>query len=536
MRKLYTKILLIGIILLGAVLRVVFFNMAPPALNIDEAALGYNAYSILKTGKDEHGVFLPLSLESFGDWKLPVYSYVAIIPISVFGLTEFSARLPSITAGVVGILLIYLISQKLFNKERASLFAAFFFAVSPWSIFFSRAAYEVNLATTIFLAGFLCFQHAVVGKKKTVIFLIAGTLFGITLLTYHSYIVFTPLFLASLLFVYGRNIKRSQFFYILIPFVFLFLVSLFSVFAQSSEKVSTTSIFTNKDILYGRVENFSKDTINEFQVFDIIHTKYLGLPYHFLQNYLLSFSPKFLFDQGGEKLVHNVDGFGNLYLIDAFLIITGLLSLFYYREKSRVVLVIWIVFAPIASSMTIDSPNSTRLFILMPVFVLISGYGAHIILEGFIRSFLGKVAIIILFACYIVSILFFLNLYFLHNQFHRAQFWKYGMQQVVQLSLDNPEKKIVMRGPENFPYVYFLFYSSYDPLLFQNSAVYYPTTNEGFKLVKEFGKYKFVPRLQDEEEKEGAIYIDDQNFNQGDKTISLPNGDSVYKYFEKTNE
>ncbi|KKQ38117.1 MAG: hypothetical protein US53_C0001G0022 [Candidatus Woesebacteria bacterium GW2011_GWA1_37_7] len=52
----YHKYILLLIILLAAFLR--FWKLGSyPALNADEAAIGYNAYSLLETGKDEHGNF-----------------------------------------------------------------------------------------------------------------------------------------------------------------------------------------------------------------------------------------------------------------------------------------------------------------------------------------------------------------------------------------------------------------------------------------------------------------------------------------------
>ncbi|HSW75705.1 MAG TPA: hypothetical protein VLG50_01565, partial [Candidatus Saccharimonadales bacterium] len=72
------KYVLLVILFAAAFLRLYQLSSIPGSLNQDEAAIGYNAYSILKTGADEHGKFLPLSLQSFGDWKLPVYEYIDI--------------------------------------------------------------------------------------------------------------------------------------------------------------------------------------------------------------------------------------------------------------------------------------------------------------------------------------------------------------------------------------------------------------------------------------------------------------------------
>ena len=78
--------LLIGIIILAALLRLWHLDMNPPHLTPDEASLGYNAYSILKTGKDEYGTFMPIIFKSFGDYKPGLYVYAAVPFVAVFGI------------------------------------------------------------------------------------------------------------------------------------------------------------------------------------------------------------------------------------------------------------------------------------------------------------------------------------------------------------------------------------------------------------------------------------------------------------------
>ncbi|MBU1127337.1 hypothetical protein KKF11_03250, partial [Patescibacteria group bacterium] len=63
------KILLVLILLLAAALRLWGLNHYPVGLNADEAAIGYNAYSLIETGLDEHGNAWPIHFKSFGDYK-----------------------------------------------------------------------------------------------------------------------------------------------------------------------------------------------------------------------------------------------------------------------------------------------------------------------------------------------------------------------------------------------------------------------------------------------------------------------------------
>ena len=86
--------------ILSAFLRLWHLGSIPSSLYSDEVDQGYNAYSLLKTGKDEHGKFLPVSLRSFGDWKPPLPTYLMIPSIMIFGLNEFAVRFPSAILGL----------------------------------------------------------------------------------------------------------------------------------------------------------------------------------------------------------------------------------------------------------------------------------------------------------------------------------------------------------------------------------------------------------------------------------------------------
>src|SRR3989344_7686229 len=98
-----SKILLISVIVLAFLLRVIGLSNYPSGFTQDEAAIGYEAYSILSTGKDSWGQQLPLMLRSFGDFKLPLYSYLAIPFVAVFGLNVFSVRLVSAIFGTLAV-------------------------------------------------------------------------------------------------------------------------------------------------------------------------------------------------------------------------------------------------------------------------------------------------------------------------------------------------------------------------------------------------------------------------------------------------
>lgn len=106
---------LILIFILALCLRLFWLGRFPVSLNRDEAAIGWNAYSILKTGKDEWGEFLSLSFKSFGDYKMPLYIYFTVPFVALFGFSEFSVRFPSAFFGSLTVLLVYFLVKELFK-------------------------------------------------------------------------------------------------------------------------------------------------------------------------------------------------------------------------------------------------------------------------------------------------------------------------------------------------------------------------------------------------------------------------------------
>lgn len=111
---------LIAILTLAAVLRLWNLSNVAPHLTQDEASLGYNAYSILKTGKDEYGQLFPVIFKSFGDYKPGLYIYLTVPSVAIFGLNEFAVRLPSALAGIISVYLVFLVSNLLFKEKKLS--------------------------------------------------------------------------------------------------------------------------------------------------------------------------------------------------------------------------------------------------------------------------------------------------------------------------------------------------------------------------------------------------------------------------------
>ena len=141
------------ILFIASFLSIYRINQIPPGVNRDEASIGYTAYSILKTGRDEYGRLFPLSFQSFGDWKLPFYIYTVVPFVSVFGLTELAVRLPSVIFGIASVGLTFFLIRLLFKNNVLAFTAMILIAISPWHLHLSRVESESNTAVFFIILG-----------------------------------------------------------------------------------------------------------------------------------------------------------------------------------------------------------------------------------------------------------------------------------------------------------------------------------------------------------------------------------------------
>src|SRR3989344_3155801 len=229
MKKNQWRFFVLGaIVIISLFLRFYQLGINPPSLDWDEVSMGYNAYSILQTGADEYGNKFPLSIRSFDDYKPALYTYLTVPFIKIFGLNEYSVRVPSAIIGVLSVLAIYFLVKELLQKwnkkyqEPIALVSAFFLAISPWHLQFSRAAFEGNIGLFFFITGFLFFLKSL---KNGNFFYFSSISFLLSLYSYHSFRLFVPLFILAFLVVFWKevlNFKKQAIISLAILFFFSF--------------------------------------------------------------------------------------------------------------------------------------------------------------------------------------------------------------------------------------------------------------------------------------------------------------------------
>src|SRR3989338_5994195 len=200
------KYILAAIILISSVLRLYKLDTIPPSLYWDEVSLGYNAYSILATGHDEHGRFLPLTnFAAFGDYKPPGYIYAAVPSVAIFGLNEFAIRFPSALFGILTVLLTYILAKKLFEKENLAQLSALLLAISTWHIGLSRGAFEGNLALFFSTLGIYLFIKF--AKDNALFIYFCATAFLVAVYTFTGHRLFVPFILLVLVIQFRKQVQ-----------------------------------------------------------------------------------------------------------------------------------------------------------------------------------------------------------------------------------------------------------------------------------------------------------------------------------------
>ena len=191
-----------AILLVAAMLRLAWLGTIPAGLSHDEAVKGYDAWSVLHTGRDQYGERFPLVFRGLGDYREGMLPYLIAASEAVFGLTDLAVRLPTALAGITLVGVTMLIGRELFGA-RAGLLAGLFLACSPWHVQVSRLAFRAGLLPLVTTLAVWCF---LVALRRPRLMLPAGLTLGLALYTYLAGRLFLPLLMMGLLVIYRREL------------------------------------------------------------------------------------------------------------------------------------------------------------------------------------------------------------------------------------------------------------------------------------------------------------------------------------------
>ena len=344
-----TTILLCLIIFLAAFLR--FFNLesTPPSLSHDEVAIGYNAWSILQTGKDEYGKMYPILFQSFDDFKLPGYIYATVLSEKLFGLTPFAVRFTSALLGTLTVVALYFLIKTLL-KENIALVAAFLLAISPWHINFSRAAFESNGSVFFLVLGTL---FLFLSLKKPSFLIYASFSFVASLYFYYTARVLIPFILLAFFLSYKKEllaIKKTVVLSIVVGFIALSPL-LPHMFSSGLSRVNQVSIFEEKTVTLP-YQSFQEEEKNSL-ISKVFYNDKMAYMVKFVDNYLKNFNPDYYFSTGTGPM-------GLLYVWELPFLLSGVVFMFSLKQRWKWVILAWFFATPIVGGLTMGQPNALR--------------------------------------------------------------------------------------------------------------------------------------------------------------------------------
>jgi len=537
---------IICIFVIALYLRTYNLNEFPVGLHGDEASIGYNAYSLLKTARDQNGNFLPLAIDQFGDYRPAGYHYLDIPFVAFFGLNAFAVRLPAALIGSFSVIVFYFLLMELFENEFIAVLGSGLYAILPWSINIDRASSEGIIALFFIMLGTYFYIRTLKRKKFSyTMFILCFVFFIISFFFYHASRYFLPIFSPVLFLIAYVSYHPGKKKIILSGILYgALLISLFFFLSigKGTGRVSEVSIFN----LPGGTGQLKQSMDEEGKQNPLI-TRFYDNKFFYFGRFFLTFYSEhltgdFLFVNNGFPIRYKIPFTGNLYLIEAPFLLFGLAVLLYEGIKLKkypyLLAIAWLFIAPIPVGLTWeDLPNVERASLMIPPLMIITSFGFYQTI--FIESKKIKLLVITITSLILVQNF----LYFYHNYFWRLKVhepWYRGAAEpeliysVMKLSKNYP--KIIMTTTNYNNFIFYLFYTKFDPAEFQRLGS--PREKDSLKFKNVLYTYDDCPIRGNPEENakgnENTIFVDKADCKLPKnaftlQTIYTPDGSPAFK-------
>ncbi len=420
------KILLATIIFLALVLRLYHILINPPPMYIDEVGIGYNAYSIVTTGKDEWGESYPMLFRSYDDYKPPVYIYSVALAENFFGPTDLAVRLPAVLFGTLTVLALYFLAKELAFTDLLALLITLLLAISPWHLQFTRAGFETSGALFFVTVGMVCFLQS---TKKNIWWLLPAMIsFSLATMTYHNARVILPLLVPFLFFLFRGSFKKKLKQVVII----LGITLLFNLpYLPAWVSVQGRARLTSESIL-GQPGNL----ITNIQ-----------------QNIVSNYSLDYLFFRGDQAGRHSVKKLGETFAWQLPFYLIGLYLIIKKKDSTAKIILAWFLLGGIPAAITKISPHALRGFLMVVPLTIIIAVG--------VAKF--KKLWLILLPVFVFNLFLYLHVYYYHYPKAYAADWSDGVEETVKyLAANGSRYDQIFVHPDLQP-AYLLFYLPFPP-------------------------------------------------------------------------
>src|SRR3989344_1379496 len=399
--------ILIMLVIVGGFLRLFNLHNVPPGLNFDETLYGLDSYNILKTGRDMYGHFMPLAFQSSGYYP-PLYTYILVPFLAVFGVSSEVVRLPSAIAGIVSIVIIYLFTKKLFpdRKGFVPIISAFLLTLLPWHIHISRVSFLAGFGIIFVLLGLYLFLKA----KKTMFYLdLSAISLALSVFVHYGYAFFSPIMFTILIILFWKkyNLSLKNLY---LPGVIWFITFSLLLIAYSKYNLAFR--------------------INEFSGKSILTIT---------GQYLKTFSAQFLFVSGDDYRLANPWGEGQLPALLFPFVVLGLIRLRIFQYQTKILLIALLLLIPIPSAIAGLGKNAVRNSPLIIPLLIFASIGVEHFIKKFATNFTVKVLMVFAALIFLTGIFSSLRYYFSDYSKEYYYLWGNPKKQVVDYILKNEE-------------------------------------------------------------------------------------------------
>ncbi|HEY8601993.1 MAG TPA: glycosyltransferase family 39 protein [Thermomicrobiales bacterium] len=479
-------------LIVAAALRFTNLGGLPPGLNQDEAVSGYDAYSLLRTGRDHHGHPLSLAgLESFGDWASPLLTFLTIPAIALFGLKVETLRLVSATIGVLVVPLLYWLGRELFGQQRLGVAAAWIIALSPAHTSLSRWAIPPTLVPTFVTLTLLAVVWAIRRRSDRGI-VVACIAAALTILAYPTMKLYVPLLGLATVIVYWRTLlhfRREALAYGAIALVLL---------------AGPTYYLSTRDP-GGRARLAQESIFSQANL--QVDAPFLA------RQYFSYFSPSYLFAPGYGDQMHLPGRFGVDPRALAPLLLLGLLALIFgvmrrngeeakwfpwLQRQPAALLLLAIICYPIPGSLTRPAPHLLRGAQYFPLAALCAAIGIAVLSEGVARLIAGRQQALMRVALATLLLVPALPEVVTRQRYYFTAYgdsvvwhYQYGLHEALEFAIAQQARyDEIWIDRTNQPYIYVLFYTRADPSAV-HTGLQVRRQPPYFNSVGAFGKYRF---------------------------------------------
>lgn len=465
MEKKISLLFLCLFLVIGFLLRFARLDKIPAGLHSDEAHAGYNAFLLLKSGKNLNGDPWPIDIDSFGDYRPALVSYLTVPGVAILGLNEFSTRAPVALFGFLLILLTFKFSLEIFEDKKAALLASGLLALSPMAVIFSRATSEAVLEVFFEFAALL---FVILGFKNKNPWWFLGS-FIFWLLAYFSYhtsrVLTFPLGAVTVVLSYLQFKPQKKLLILAIStlfgyFLFPWLYFLGAPVGQG--RVNQVNVFVFPEVQRSINEALTQENSSTpFAVSRFFHNKVIGYSLDISSRYASFFSPDLILYSLPKPDRYFVPQVGAITLAE----FAGLLfSLGYFLFKKPKPLpflpLVILLLAPLPSAVTFeDAPNFQRAVFLFPAWQLVASFGLILFWKNLSSRWKTISAIALVLIAFSQS-LFFWHQYTIHEpKTSRSIFSRTTEMKTEAAWLNANRSKKILLSEHDAPYLFYLYYN-----------------------------------------------------------------------------